>query len=201
MKLLVKGAEGDIFQTNSTILKRRISKGYREPLLDSKIRGMRTKAEAKLIAAASMAGVATPKVLKTSKYDLEIELIKGARIKELMNRRNYKGLAAKIGSSIARLHKHDIIHGDLTTSNMIVKDSRVFFIDFGLGLFSQREEDMATDLHLLKEALESTHFDVSGKAFSEALKAYKKEWDGAEKVLAQLEVVEKRGRYVKRTGK
>ena len=69
-----------------------------------------------------------------------------------------KQICKQIGKSIAKLHKNNIIHGDLTTSNMILKDNKTYFIDFGLGFISQRYEDKAVDLHLLKQALEAKHF-------------------------------------------
>ena len=69
-----------------------------------------------------------------------------------------KQIMGLIGESVARIHQKDIIHGDLTTSNMIFKNEKVFFIDFGLGYISRKIEDKAVDIHLLKQALEAKHF-------------------------------------------
>jgi TP53 regulating kinase-like protein len=156
------------------LLKQRISKGYRVKRLDAKIRGQRTKREAKLLRAAARAGVAVPRVLKAERFELQIDFIAGQRIKELLNKSNYKELAAKIGTSVAKLHDHDIVHGDLTTSNMILRNEKIHFIDFGLGFFSRSIEDKATDLHLLLEALNSTHYEIAKETFAAVLNQYKK---------------------------
>jgi len=98
----------------------------------------------------------------------------------------------EIGRSVRKLHDANIIHGDLTTSNMILKD-KVYFIDFGLGFFSTRIEDKAVDLFLFKKALESKHHEVWEECFKEVLKAY-----GDQKVMERLKEIEKRGRYRKK---
>ena len=103
------------------------------------------------------------------------------------------GLANEIGVKLAKLHDSDIIHGDLTTSNMIL-DKEIVFIDFGLSFHSNKIEDKAVDIHLFKQALESKHFKVKEKALEEFLKGYKKSKDYAE-IMKRLEQVELRGRY------
>jgi len=77
---------------------------------------------------------------------------------------------------------------------MILKDNLVYFIDFGLSFESQKTEDKAVDMHLIKEALEAKHFSNSRELFSYILKGYKKS-PNASSVLKRLEIVEKRGRY------
>ncbi|MBI4143381.1 Kae1-associated serine/threonine protein kinase, partial [Candidatus Woesearchaeota archaeon] len=106
-------------------------------------------------------------------------------------------LCAEIGKKVAILHNNLIIHGDLTTSNMIL-DKEVYFLDFGLSFFSEKAEDKAVDLHLLKEGLESKHYKIWEGCFRCALEAYKKEAKNGEATLKTLEVVEKRGRYRKK---
>ena len=107
-----------------------------------------------------------------------------------------KQICKKIGQSIAKLHNSDIIHGDLTTSNMIFveKEDKVYFIDFGLGFISHKIEDKAVDLHLLKQALEAKHFKHWKELVKEVLKSYEKSTD-SKIVLERLKAVEKRGRY------
>ena len=92
------------------------------------------------------------------------------------------------------LHNSAIIHGDLTTSNMIL-NKEIYLIDFGLSFFSEKSEDKAVDLHLLKEALESKHYKIWEDAFKIVLEAYRKEAKRASETLKRLEQVEKRGRY------
>ena len=100
-----------------------------------------------------------------------------------------------IGKNIAKLHDADIIHGDLTTSNMILSGKEVvYFIDFGLGFISKKIEDKAVDLHLLKQALEAKHFTHWETLFKEVINGYSSSKD-SKLVLKQLEKVEKRGRY------
>ena len=103
-------------------------------------------------------------------------------------------LVKEIGEKIAVLHNNHIIHGDLTTSNMIFNEE-VYFIDFGLSFFSHKIEDKAVDLHLLKQALESKHYKIWEKAFKTALETYKKNAENSDEILKRLEKVEKRGRY------
>ena len=96
----------------------------------------------------------------------------------------------KLGKQTALLHKNNIIHGDLTTSNTILSEDKLFIIDFGLGFISTKIEDKAVDLHLIKQALEAKHFQNHTDLFTNFLKTYKDE-----EVIKRLEVVEKRGRY------
>lgn len=198
MKLIRKGAEANIYKSGKVLIKDRIKKGYRVSQLDEFIRKRRTKKEAKLLQRASRAGVLVPKVLHEDKFILNIEFIEGERIKDVLNEKNYKEICKKIGESVAKLHKDEIIHGDLTTSNIILKSKDIYFIDFGLGFFSRKIEDKATDLHLLEEAFESTHFKIADKAFDIVLKEYKKNYEKPKEVLKRLEDIRKRGRYVKR---
>lgn len=103
----------------------------------------------------------------------------------------------KIGKQVALLHKNDIIHGDLTTSNTILqeKTNKIYIIDFGLGFISKRLEDKAVDLHLIKQALEAKHWQNHEQLFAEFLKTYTKELQDSQKVLDQLKKVESRGRH------
>jgi len=101
----------------------------------------------------------------------------------------------KIGKSVAYLHSSGIIHGDLTTSNMIMAGGEIFFIDFGLGKVSTRIEDQATDLYLLYEAFKSTHFKILDEAWSMVLKTYKQNYLNADNVLKRIEKIKTRRRY------
>jgi tRNA A-37 threonylcarbamoyl transferase component Bud32 len=127
-----------------------------------------------------------------------------------------------MGESIGKLHSAGIIHGDLTTSNMIFKDAvqkggteerrrqqtpsgkgaanftqeaRLYIIDFGLGKISGKIEDQAVDLYLLYEALKSTHLRLMGDAWKGILKAYKQNYSKSNEVLSRVMKIEKRRRY------
>jgi len=98
-----------------------------------------------------------------------------------------------IGEQVAILHNLNIIHSDLTTSNMVLSNKKIYFIDFGLSFHSTRIEDKAVDLHLLKQALEAKHFSCWKKLFRSFLKGYNPKEKS--KILTQLKKVESRGRY------
>lgn len=193
--IIAKGAEAEIQRKGDTIVKERIRKSYRIPELDETLRKRRTSTEVRLLREARRAGVATPRILEEDKFSIKMEFIDGKKVKDALNKKNVREISAKIGTAIAKLHNYNIIHGDLTTSNMILKDGELFFIDFGLGFISRREEDKANDLYLLREIIESTHFEISKDLWNGILQAYKAESGSPEKVIKALLEVEKRGRY------
>lgn len=255
INILAQGAEAIIIRDKNQIIKRRLSKSYRLPILDEQIRKLRTRNESKILEKASHI-IPVPKVLKTDEKTKEIfiEFIDGKKLSENLDNfpiKEQKQIMEQIGQSIAKLHNEGIIHGDLTTSNMIYvldKDSRIncsqpkdngsenfqekiiseakvkirmkvrvgekeiqcrklggkvnnldnfkiFFIDFGLSFHSQKYEDKAVDIHLLRQALEAKHFTNWEELYKEFISSYKKTSKDNEKVLMQLEKVEKRGRY------
>lgn len=204
-KIIQKGAEANIILSGRLrkkpfIIKDRIKKSYRIPELDIKIRGRRTKSEAKLLEKASKIinspkPFLQPSIKNSSK--LKMPFINGKKLSEHLDKfplKKQKEVCKLIGESTAKLHDADIIHGDLTTSNMILKDDQIYFIDFGLGFISHKFEDKAVDLHLLKQALEAKHFKNWEELFNQIIKSYKKYKD-SKIVLERLNKVEKRGRY------
>ncbi|MBC8435172.1 Kae1-associated serine/threonine protein kinase [archaeon] len=202
-KLIAQGAEAKIHLLDNKILKERIVKSYRHPVLDEQIRKSRTKRESKILIKAKEAGVNVPKVLNADKkgipkdkYNLEIEFIEGDKLSETLN--SYKKekqfeVMEKLGKQVSILHEKDIIHGDLTTSNVIFSEDKIFIIDFGLGFISLRLEDKAVDLHLIKQALEAKHWQNWERLFKQFLEGYV--WEKSKEVLEQLKKVEARGRY------
>jgi len=191
-KIIAQGAEAILIQEDKHLIKDRIKKGYRNSELDLKLRKLRTRHEAKILERANKI-VPVPKVLGTSEFKIEMEFIQGKKLSDELDKMPEKEalkICKLIGQEVAKLHNSGIIHGDLTTSNMILKNNKVFLIDFGLGFHSVHVEDKAVDIHLLKEALQSKHFRNWEKYFQEFIKGYKNE-----QVLKQLEKVEKRGRY------
>lgn len=193
---IAQGAEARIFSDDVHILKERFQKKYRHPDLDSSLRKQRTRREAKLLEKLQMQGIPAPKLVKMDETDMTItmEKIDGTLLKDVFDRR-YMELSPMLGVLLGQLHALDIIHGDFTTSNLILKKEVVHVIDFGLSFFSKKDEDRAVDLHVLKQALESKHYKVFEKALPLIIAAYKKQYTGAESVLARLEQVELRGRY------
>jgi len=200
-KIIARGAEAILIHRAGNLIKRRVHKGYRHPELDKKIRQGRTRREAKIIEKAGKI-IPIPKILSSNEMSSEIDMeyIEGKKLSDHLDDFE-NNLALEIcrlmGYNIAKLHDHNLIHGDLTTSNMIYssKEKRLYFIDFGLGFHSERAEDKAVDLHLLKQALESKHFGKWKEYFNEVLSSYKKECKQSERILNQFKKVEARGRY------
>ena len=190
MKLIAEGAEAKIFEDKKVIIKQRIKKSYRIQEIDEKLRKSRTKHEQNILKKLSHSGF-SPKLIETKDFDtLIIEKIDGKKLRDVLSINNYGLFAAEIGKSIKKMHDLKIIHGDLTTSNMMVgKNNKLFLIDFGLSYISERLEDKAVDLHMLKQTLESRHFDVSKQCFQLILKHY-----NDKEVLTRLAIVEKRGK-------
>lgn len=195
-QIIQQGAEAVILKKSNQVIKRRVKKSYRYPELDKKIRKLRTRSETKLLEKA-LKLIPTPKVLKSSDKEMEIdmEFIEGKKLSEHLNSlKNSSEVCFQIGENLARIHDADIVHGDLTTSNMILKDKKVYFIDYGLGFSNAKTEDKAVDLHLIKQALEAKHFLHFEKFFSQVLKGYKTS-KNYKQVISRFEKVEKRGRY------
>jgi len=194
-RLIAQGAEAKLFLENGKIVKERFAKTYRIKEIDNKLRGFRTRREAKVLQKLELINFSAPRLIKSDeKENILIEKIEGKLVKDVLEKSDYGKLCIEIGKKIAILHNNLIIHGDLTTSNMILNKD-VYFIDFGLSFFSEKAEDRAVDLHLLKEALESKHYKIWEKCFESVLEAYRKEANKSGETLKRLEAVEKRGRY------
>ena len=141
--------------------------------------------------------ILVPELFKQEEFSLEMEFIEGDRLSEKLNSYTEKkqfNVLKKIGAEVAKLHQNDIIHGDLTTSNTILKKEDVYIIDFGLGFISKRIEDKAVDLHLIKQALEAKHFQNYEKLFENFLESYSKDHKEAKQILERFKKVEARGR-------
>ncbi len=200
-KILQIGAEAVILLEDNNVIKRRVKKSYRLNDIDEEIRKLRTRSEAKLLSKASKI-IDVPEIKKIDEKTKEIslEFVDGKKLSDYLDSfplEKQKKICRIIGQSIAKIHDSDIIHGDLTTSNMILvenRDTKVFFIDFGLGFISKKVEDKAVDLHLLKQALEAKHFKNWDILFEEVIQGYSSS-KNSDAVLEQLKKVEARGRY------
>jgi len=203
-----KGAEASLFleewHGRRVIMKRRLEKRYRLSELDEVIRSQRTLREPQLIHRAKEAGVPTPTVFLVDTTDANIimEYVEGDQVKRVLDglsRAERLRLCRHIGEMIGRLHTHGIIHGDLTTSNMILTSGgKVFFVDFGLGERSVELEARGVDLHLMKRALQSTHYRYADECFETVLEGYSEIVGAgvAKAVLEKIREIERRGRYV-----
>ncbi|MGQ0606206.1 MAG: KEOPS complex kinase/ATPase Bud32 [Candidatus Nitrosotenuis sp.] len=204
MKLLKKGAEGDIyltkFERSFAILKTRKKKPYRHPQLDSRIRKQRTIRESTILSEAKSFGIRTPLVYRVNTNDCTIlmQQIDGVLVRNLVGVR-LKSACMEIGKITATLHKNGIVHGDLTTSNFISKQNKIYAIDFGLAQKSTRTEDHAVDLRLFKEILGSAHVGMMDSLWNAFLKGYKSVvgLEQFNKILNHVGVIESRGRYAR----
>jgi len=201
-ELLAKGAEANIYSEywnyEKVLLKERVPKNYRIPEIDYNLRKVRTKKEARLLNEAKKCGVFTPIVFDVNKdsYSLTLEKIEGVLVKNLLKKDKeiIEELGIKIGENIAKLHNCGIIHGDLTTSNLIWYNNKIYFIDFGLGKVSQEVEDKGVDLLVLKKSLNSTHYKVGSKYFNYIIKGYSLA-DRYIQVVNKITEIEGRRRY------
>jgi len=216
MLMIKKGAEANLYLEDfakvlhplgggKVVIKHRISKRYRVPQLDLKLRESRTALEAKLFVDAKRAGVPAPAVFEVDCTDMRIvmEFIDGEQVKQVLDRLKPAArhkLCGLIGRQIARLHAAGIVHGDLTTSNMILtRKGKVFFVDFGLGEYDSSLEARGVDLHLLRRALQSIHFRITDKVYRAVLAGYRREFGkGADEIIKRAKEIELRGRYVAR---
>lgn len=207
-KLLKKGAEASLFLVNwhgcRVVIKERLPKRYRPAELDNKIRSYRTSHEPQLIHEAKSAGVPTPTIylVDMKQASLTMEFVNGKQVKQVLpdvSRKERQRLCIKIGKLIGKLHKHGVIHGDLTTSNMILnEEGKIFLVDFGLGEKNNEVEARGVDLHLMKRALQSTHYKFAEECFRRVLKGYFAVLgeEEAEKVFEKICEIERRGRYI-----
>ncbi|KAJ9632158.1 serine/threonine-protein kinase bud32 [Taxawa tesnikishii (nom. ined.)] len=232
--LLTQGAEALVYRTTfltpSTpcALKFRPTKPYRHPILDRRLTRARILAETRVLVRCKKEGVSVPAVLG---LDWEagwvaLEWVAGWTVRRCLDwfyhgagvdagemgaeerTEELRGLMARVGRAVGRLHDVGVVHGDLTTSNLMLRPDKdsgdgeremkdlkgdVVLIDFGLAQQSVQEEDKAVDLYVLERAFGSTHPEAED-AFKDVLKAYAGSYKGAKVVLKRLEDVRMRGR-------
>ncbi len=193
--LIGHGAEAVIRLNGNEVVKERISKSYRHPEIDEDLRKTRTRREAKVISKLKEAGVPCPelKEMDDSEMKVVMEFIDGDKVRDVLHN-NPEKLGEEIGEILGKMHNANIIHHDLTTSNMILRNEKIHFIDFGLSFFSQKAEDKAVDIHLLDRAMESYHHKIYPACFDAAIRGYKKSCATHSEVLSRFEQVKSRGR-------
>ncbi len=203
-----KGAEASLFLADwhgrKVVIKVRIPKRYRPEALDEQIRSYRTVHEPQLMHEAKAAGVPTPLIfmVNVAEASITMEYVEGQQIKQLLNtipQGKRRELCISIGELIGKLHRQGLIHGDLTTSNMILSpEGKIFFVDFGLGEKNSELEAEGVDLHLMKRALQSTHYQFWEECFKDVLCGYSSVLgsEATEKVYEKIKEIERRGRYV-----
>jgi TP53 regulating kinase and related kinases len=210
-ELIAQCAESEViacqFHGQAAVLKRRPKKAYRHPTLDSKIREGRTVREARALVRAKKAGVPTPAVYLVNKAEcsIVIERMQGPTVRDIIAAADSSSplphqLLEAMGEIIAKLHSTDQIHGDLTTSNFMLRDVNVpeslVVIDFGLVRQSTDAEERAVDLYVLERAIGSTH-PLLPRPMEALWRGYSSGQLSSQKVaqtLQRLEMVRARGR-------
>ncbi|XP_027931383.1 EKC/KEOPS complex subunit TP53RK-like isoform X1 [Vigna unguiculata] len=214
--LLKQGAEARVFESSfvgrKSVVKERFSKKYRHPALDSKLTLKRLNAEARCMTKARRLGVCTPVLYAVDHvlHTLTFEYVTGPSVKDVFlefgalgtDKEWLDNIASQIGDAIGKLHDGGLIHGDLTTSNMLLKSdtkqlvssfmSQVL-IDFGLSFTSTLPEDKAVDLYVLERSIISMHSSC-GNVMDQILAAYRKSSKQWSTTLNKLAQVRQRGR-------
>jgi Kae1-associated kinase Bud32 len=208
-RLIYKGAEAEIYLENwhgqLVIRKSRVVKPYRIAELDEAIRRSRTSHEAAMMQEVRKLGVPVPIIqhIDPDSWTLIMEYIRGPTLKEELYRlpmRQKQSRCRNLGEILGLMHEGGAVHGDLTISNVLSQDGKLFMIDFGLGDFSDQIEDKGVDLVLLNRAIKSTHYAFHIPLFKAFLKGYSNvvgQTSGKE-ALRKMREIERRGRYVER---
>lgn len=212
LELFKQGAEGRLYKSTFDgklcLIKERFVKSYRHLELDTSLTKSRIKAESKTVKRCEDAGILVPKIFKVDLNERKIyleyfdkSLTAKQYIEDFANKEgeaNLEELATRIGEIIGKMHKVNIIHGDLTTSNILLNPKEneeydLIMIDFGLSSYSTSTEDKAVDLYVLERALLSTHSSLP-QLFEFILKSYKSTNDKSSEIIAKFEDVRARGR-------
>jgi TP53 regulating kinase-like protein len=200
------GAESTIFKTEEwgrpVILKWRPQKPYLLKEIDELLRHSRTSRECKMLTYARQLGVSTPAVHWTNltTCTIAMDYIEGKQLKQMaaaLSRSKLEELCHMFGLSIALMHRGNVVHGDPTTSNVLIDSkSRLWMVDFGLAEWNATIEMKGVDLHLIRRALETTHWDLQEIMLSAALEGYVSVLGSdAEPVFSRMEAIRERGRY------
>ncbi|XP_053299236.1 EKC/KEOPS complex subunit TP53RK [Pleuronectes platessa] len=214
-ELLKQGAEARVYRAQflgrSVIVKERFAKRYRHPGLDNKLTHRRTVQEVRSILRCRRGGISAPVVyfVDHTFHCIFLEEILGSltvrdhiaftQQSDSCEDRELEQLAQRVGQILAKMHDEDVIHGDLTTSNMLLrrgqedKESDLVLIDFGLSYISSLPEDKGVDLYVLEKAFLSTHPNTEA-LFKVLLKSYTASSKKSSAVIKKLDEVRLRGR-------
>ncbi|XP_006132283.1 EKC/KEOPS complex subunit TP53RK [Pelodiscus sinensis] len=212
LQLVQQGAEARLYRGRflgrAAVAKLRFPKRYRHPALEERLSRRRTAQEARSLLRCRRAGIAAPVVYFVDYVSncIYLEDIVGATtVRDYITSVQQSGtdasnlflLAEKIGEVLARMHDEDLIHGDLTTSNMLlrtpVEELDLVLIDFGLSFISGLPEDKGVDLYVLEKAFLSTHPNTDA-LFEALLKKYSASSKKSSPVIRKLDEVRLRGR-------
>ncbi len=207
-RLISRNAESDIYLSQymniPVIVKKRVRKEYRDPILDERIRLLRTYREARIIEHARRHGVKTPKLVYTSlkNFSLVLEYIPGDRLMDVLNMNNREinsGLMWDAGVLIGRLHRAGVVHGDPHPSNFILRNNKLILIDFGLSFWSKSIKEQVYDIDVMYRSLNSIIPRELDTLFNSFKEGYISEYSRGKLVILEHEKVLKMGRYHERS--
>ncbi|MBD3405558.1 MAG: Kae1-associated serine/threonine protein kinase [Candidatus Lokiarchaeota archaeon] len=204
--VLALGAESTIFHgywsNKEVILKVRPCKSYLITPIDRMLRISRTVRESRMLTFARTLGVPTPSVywIDVQTSSILMDFIRGESLKNLVESLTNEKLAQlckTFGYLLAELHKGDTIHGDPTTSNVILDEfDKMWLIDFGLSERNATIEMKGTDLHLVNRAIETTHWKHQEIMNQSILDGYSSNYGSdSNLIIARMNAIRERGRY------
>jgi len=199
--VVARGAEAVLLEGEllgfPVVIKRRLPKPYRDSGLDYRLRFNRTYEEGRLLAKAARAGVSVPLpiFIDPPTFTIVESRVRGRILKDVTDQAS--SLMKFVGVQLAKLHLSGVVHGDFTTSNVLVDQSGTpFIIDFGLGSSSTGLEERGVDLLLMKKSLEANAPSLAKQLFSDFFEGYRETFgEGSDDVLRRSGEIEKRGRY------
>ncbi|MGD9380834.1 MAG: KEOPS complex kinase/ATPase Bud32 [Candidatus Thorarchaeota archaeon] len=200
------GAESIIYRLEQwgriILLKHRPQKPYLLKDIDEFLRTSRTSRECKMLTVARNLGVPTPTVywIDVHNHSIAMECLQGKQLKQLVAELaadRLRKITREFGKLIGLLHRGGMVHGDPTTSNVIVNPSgNIWLVDFGLAEMNATVEMKGVDLHLMRRAFETTHWDFEAILWSAALDGYRTIYaEEKEQVLSRVDEIRERGRY------
>ncbi|KAM3663834.1 EKC/KEOPS complex subunit TP53RK [Ammospiza maritima maritima] len=212
LRLVQQGAEAHVYRGlflgRAAVAKLRVPKRYRHPALEERLSRRRMAQEARSLLRCRRAGIPAPAVYfvdyVTNSIYLE-DIVDSITVQDHIYSVQKSGsdasglhkLAEKMGELLARMHDEDIIHGDLTTANLLLRPPTenldLVLIDFGLSFISGLPEDKGVDLYVLEKAFISTHPDTEAM-FQALLKTYAATSKKSGPVIKKLDEVRLRGR-------
>ncbi len=207
LTLLHRGAEADLFTFElnpwKAVLKKRVRKKYRILELDKRIRRERTTREALAMHAAKRLGVRTPTLLEVNPEGCSIKMnyIDGVLARNVLDSTSpsvARTILRDLGCQVGLLHGGEIVHGDLTTSNVVIAPGlRTYMLDFGMSSHTAQDEDMGVDLHLLERSLAASHTSDTRSSVRAFSRGYAESVGSAQarKVFRRATIIARRGRY------
>lgn len=212
IEVLKQGAEARLYigtyNGNQCLIKERFAKQYRLPELDKTLTKSRIKAEQKTVKRCEDAGILVPKLYNVDFNERKVYMEyfdKAITAKDFILQiqkmespeKHLDELTKRIGAVVGKFHANNIIHGDLTTSNILIDqkedDYNLIMIDFGLSYYSASHEDKGVDLYVLERALLSTHSSLPD-LFEAIMKEYKEANPSSLETIKKFEEVRARGR-------